>query len=267
MEMKADKYIELMNKEISGEITAGERDDLHRYLREKPDARKLYRELRKTSDLLAGAGDIEPPAHLKHRIMNSVDFSRYRRKETRPVLEFARRVRRLSIRPRFAYAFATGVVVGLILYSVFLTGALERHSPDLRDLYATIGVTRDVSFRTIERVPLDLPEAEGSVALMRSADLLIFEVSLNSTQPFEVHLGYDPTEVRFNGLRPVTGGRMLSEVGEGHIAVSASGHGRFQISLTKTTESALPVDLKLLVSGEVLVSHRFEIEPDQEQQQ
>ncbi len=263
--MKHDKYIELINKEISGEITPEESAQLQQYLGDNPDARRLWRQLHKTSDLLGGVGDVEPPPHLKRHVINSVDFSRYRAEETRPVLGFFGRVRRLGLRPRLAYAFAAGIAVGLILFSVFLTGSWDRYSPDLSGLYATIGVTKDASFQTIERLPLDLPEVDGRVDLMRSADLLIFEVSLRSTRPYEVRVLYDPAEVRFNGLRPETGWRSLTEVGEGRISTSGSGEGRFHLSLTKVTESALPIDLQLLISDQILLSHRFEVGPRDEQ--
>ena len=264
--MKDDKYIELVNKEISGEITPEESAELHRYLKDNPDARRLRHQLQKTSDLLSGVGDVEPPPHLKRHIMNSVDFSRYRAEEKRPVLGFFGRVRRLGLRPRLAYAFASGVAVGLILFSIFLTGSWDRYSPDLSGLYATIGVTKDASFQTIERLPLDLPEAEGRVDLVRSADLLIFEVSLRSTRPFEVRVLYDPAEVRFNGLRPETGWRSLTEVGEGRVSASGSGEGRFHLSLTKVTESALPIDFQLLISDRLLLAHRFEVGSRDEQE-
>jgi hypothetical protein len=193
--------------------------------------------------------------------MNSVDFERYRTREPRPVIRLLGRVRRAALRPRFAYAFASGVAVGLVLFAVFLTGSWERYSPDLSGLYATIGVTDDASFRSIERLPLDLPEATGHVSLVRAADLLIFEVSLESEHPYEVRFLYDPAEVRFNGLRPEAGWRSLTEVGEGRVSASGSGEGRFHMSLTKVTESALPIDIELLISERVLLSHRFEVGP------
>ncbi len=259
--MKDDRYAELINKEISGEISPEESAELRRYIGDAPDARRLRRELHKTSDLLSQVGDVEPPAHLKQHIMNSVDFGRYRAQEKRPVIELLGRARRLGLRPRFVYAFAAGVAVGLILFSVFLTGSWNRYSPDLDGLYATIGVTKDASFRSIENLPLDLPEAEGWVDLMRSADLLIFEVSLRSARPFEVRLRYDPAQARFNGLRPEAGRSLLVEADDGKVSASGSGEGRFHVSLTKTTESALPIDFELLISGRVLLSHRFEAGP------
>jgi hypothetical protein len=257
--MKDDRYIELVNREISGEITPEESAELERYLGDNPDAARVRRQLQETSALLGGVGDVEPPPHLKRHIMNQIDFNRYRTEERRPVLNLLGRARRLGLRPRLVYAFAAGVAVGLVLFTVFLTGSWDRYSPDLSGLYATIGVSEDAGFSTIEQLPLDLPGAEGLIGLMRSADLLIFEVSLKSTRQYEVRVLFDPAEVRFNGLRPEVGWRSLAEVGEGRVSASGSGEGRFQLSLTKVTESALPIDFELLVSGNLVFEHRFEV--------
>jgi hypothetical protein len=265
--MKHDRYIELVNREISGEITPQEAAELRRYLEEDPEARKMRRELHKTSELLGGVEDVEPPAYLKHHIMNSVDFSRYRSRKRRPVIELLGRARRLGLRPRLAYAFVAGVAVGLVLFSVFLPGSLENRYPDLSDLYATIGMTKSVGFSPTEHLNLDLPEAKGRVDLMRSADLLILEFSVRSPREFEVRLLYDPAEARFNGLRPEVGWESLTQVGDGLVSISGSGEGRFHLSLTKVTESALPIDFELLVSNQVVLSHTFEIGSGDEQKE
>jgi hypothetical protein len=265
--MEHDRYIELVNKEISGDITREEKADLERYLAENPDARRVRDELHRTSDLLGEVGDIEPPAHLKRHIMNSVDFSQYKTEAKQPALKLSGRARRWAFRPRMVYAFAAGLAVGLVVFAVFLTGPWERYAPDRGGLYATIGAARDAGFHSIEQLPLDLPEAEGRVVLMRSADLLVFEVSLRSTHPFEVRLLYDPAQVRFNGLLPEAGWKSLTEVGEGRVSTSGSGEGRFQLSLTKVAESALPIDFQVFMSGRMLLSHIFEVGPGRDSQE
>jgi hypothetical protein len=259
--MKDDRYMDLVNREISGEITPDESAELRQYLEENPEARRIRRQQLRTSEILDGVRDVEPPPHLTRRILSSVDLDRYRAVEPRPVIRLLGRARRAVLRPSFAYAFASGVAVGLIVFAVFLTGSWDRRSPDLSGLYATVGVSRDAGFRLIEHLPLDLPEAKGYVDLFRSADLLIFEVSLTGESPYEVRFLYDPAKVRLNGLRPEAGWRSLTEVGEGRVSASGSGRGRFHISLTKVTESALPIDIELLVSERVLLSHRFMVGP------
>lgn len=262
--MAGEEYIELINKEISGTISPSERKELHDYLRENPDAQRLYNQLRETSDLLNKIRDVDPPTYLKKRIMNSVDFSRYQARRSRPVLRLVTRVRQIGFRPRLAYAFALGVVVGLVVVSQFLIRPGGRYATDLRDLYGTIGLIKDSSFTTIDRVPVDLAQIEGYVNLLRYADVLIFEVSLHSSGKSEILLEYEPDRTSFGGLRPGDHGSVLMDTGRDYVKASGTGALEFDLCFVKEPASSAPFGLKLFVSGQVLHSHRFLIEAFQE---
>jgi hypothetical protein len=259
-EMKKNRFLELVNKEISGEISPAERDVLQEYLRDDPEARKIRSQLLETSELLSQVDDVEPPAHLKGRIMASLDVGRYQARESGPVAELVLRAARLGLRPRFAYAFALGVAVGLIVYSVFLAGPRGGFAPDTRDLYATMGVSRDATLTTVERVPFNLAEAEGSVSLSQLADLLVFEIVLHGARPYEVILEFDPAGASFGGLRPDAPGSSGLELGQGYVRISGAGESQFSLSFIRRPPSPLALDLSLLVSGEYLWDHRFEVE-------
>jgi hypothetical protein len=261
--MADDRYIELINKEISGTITPSERDDLHKYLRENPDAQRIYRELRETCNLLNEVSDVEPPANLRWRIMDSVDFGRYEAKRKRPVLEFMLRAGQLSLRPRLAYVFALGVVVGLVVYSVLLTRPMGRYPTEIGNLYGTIGVAEDVRFTTLERIPVDSDHVKGWIELSRFANVLVFEVSLRNPGQFEIFLEHDSAQASLSALRPGDRAKSLLETAEGYLRISGSGDSEFHLSLIKKTAGAVPIDLKLLTSGELLMSHRFVVASDE----
>jgi len=69
-----DKYIDLIDKDISGEINPPEREMLHTHLFHNYEAQKFYNELFQASALLKKVPRIVPPNNLKHRIMCSLDF-------------------------------------------------------------------------------------------------------------------------------------------------------------------------------------------------
>jgi hypothetical protein len=259
-----EKYMELINKAVSGEITPDEKVKLHRYLQTTPEAEKLYREMLQTADLLSSVGDVEPPPHLKTRIMNSVDFSRYEAREQRPVIGLLSRARHPRLSPRLAYSFALGVVVGLVVFSVFVTRPGERYPTDIRHLYGTIGITEDTSFTSIERLPVSLEDVTGSIDLSRLGDVFVFDVSLRGLEKYDLLLVYDPHQVSFGGLKPHEGGQALLSAGRGYVETSGSGDCDLRLSFVKEKGSAASVDLKLMSSGELLLGHRFAVVPREE---
>lgn len=254
-----DKYMDLINKAVSGEITADEKARLDEYLQATPEAGKVYRQMLQTSEALGQIGDIEPPASLKPRIMNALDFSRYEATRSHPASAagFLSRFRFLSLRRRPAYAFALGVVVGLVVFSVILTRPPGRYPADIRNLYGTIGLDEDKGFTSIERVPVNLSQVTGSINLSQLGDVFMFEVSLTGASEFDLLLLYDPTLVSFGGLRPHEGGQALVAAGRGYVETSVSGDCVLNLSFIKERASTASVDLKLMSSGQLLMGHRF----------
>jgi hypothetical protein len=58
---------------------------------------------------------------------------------------------------------------------------------------------------------------------------------------------------------------MLWDVDEGYVSASGAGDSRFSLSLARTPASALRAQVDVLVSGEHVLSHVFEIGPRDEQ--
>ncbi len=259
-----DRYIELVNKAISAEANPDEKAELEKYLESDPEARKIYRQLIRTSELLGEAGDVEPSAYLKTLIINSVDFSRYEAKQKGPVLEFLSRAGRFSLRPRFAYGFALGVAVGLVVVSVFVTGPGGRYRGDIRDLYGTIGITEDAGFISVERVPISSGQVTGLVDLLRLGDSFMFEVTLRGLQASEVLLSYDPDQAVFRGITPHDSGKTVLDVGSGYVKTTGYGDGDLSLHFLKEKASTASLDLRILSSGELLVSHKFTVGPESE---
>jgi hypothetical protein len=261
--MNEGEYIELIDKEIDGTISPRERDMLREYIENTPGARDIYEEMHHTSDLLSRVSDVDPPGYLKRHIMNSLDFARYQTKRSRPVLRLLTRVRQAGLKPRLAYAFALGTVVGLVVYSLFLTTPGGRYGPGVREMYGTIGIIEESRFAPVEAVPVDMPEVVGCINLLRFEDLLRFEVSLSGEGAVEVQIGYEPAQAGFRGLRPVADGEALLKTGGGRVSVSGSGDMEFLMTFVCRTALEVPFDLKVVASGEQVLSHRFVIAPDE----
>jgi hypothetical protein len=259
--MSEQRYIELIDKEISGTITPRERDELHEFLRKSQEARSMYDQHVQTLKLLDSVPDVEPPAHLKAHIMNSVNFSRYRARHSRPTLRFLGRFRRLGLRPRLAYAFALGMVVGLVVFSQLLNRPVGSPSGDIRDFYGTIGIAENASIQTVEGTQIDLEQAEGRVDLLNLAEVFAFRVSLQSVERFEVILEFDPGQATFSGLSLGDGRTVTARTDPGYVRASGVGTGQFSLSFVRNTAEAVPVGLRLLIAGDLVHTHHFVMTP------
>ena len=106
-----EKYAELINADIDGEITPDEKAKLEAFLAESKAGRALQEELRSLCSTLDEEDLLEPPPHLRHVVMNSIPKSRPGA-ETRPsFLESLFAVRPL----RYAATFAAGVVMTIAI--------------------------------------------------------------------------------------------------------------------------------------------------------
>ncbi|MCU0643870.1 MAG: hypothetical protein MUC94_06380 [bacterium] len=152
-----EKYIELMNKEIDGVITKSEQERLHNYLSANSEAQKLYNDLRQTSELLSKIPRVEPSPNIKKYVMNSIDLNRYS-KATKPG-RLKALVSNLLIKPtpKLAYAFALGILVGILVYSALLENVISKRGTDVADFYGTIGIDEKAGFKTIQSMPIALP--------------------------------------------------------------------------------------------------------------
>ena len=79
--MNEEKFIDLINKEIDGIISAQEKKGLMEYLEKNPEAKQKYQDLVDSTKYLDKLDEVEPPEELKSRIMNSIDFNRYTAKK------------------------------------------------------------------------------------------------------------------------------------------------------------------------------------------
>ena len=64
------KYFELIQAAIDGEIDSAGRDELDSFLAESEEGRAVYEELATLCQSLDGMPEVEPPAHLKHVLLN-----------------------------------------------------------------------------------------------------------------------------------------------------------------------------------------------------
>ena len=109
--MNHEELRERLSAYLDADLDASEQARIEEHLRECPDCRREYRELRHTVDLLRGLSSPDPPADLADRVI-----ARLRAGEGRPGLMARCRVRlsRIAESPWMTPVAATAVALGVL---------------------------------------------------------------------------------------------------------------------------------------------------------
>jgi hypothetical protein len=249
--MTKEDFTELIHKDIDGLIQPDEKAQLGDYFMNHPNARKEYDELIKTTKLLKHVDEIETPSHLTSQIMNSVNPNLYAPKiKESPFKQFFANLLPEST-PKLALVFATGLVVGIFLYSLFSSSPAQKALINNEDLVGTIGFNQSVEFREIKTIPVQLDELKGTIHLKQYKNFVLFEVSLAIQESYTLTLEFDDLSFGFASLRPATGTRLEFENKAGLIRVIHSENSIYQILLTQTSSQKPSIKLNILKGVQV----------------
>jgi len=234
--MIEQKYIELINKKIDGEITPSESVKLQDYLSRRQEAEQVHDELMATSTLLSKMHEVEPPSNLKKKILNEIRPDLYNVPQKTSLWNAIKNLIGVdfgasSHRLKYGFSFVFGLAAGLFIYSVFANNTLdEKGSVEITDLYGTI-MQREAStrFTQADKASINLPQVSGTVSIKYSENLLFTELFLRASQKIDLVLEYDENLLVLNSfaksnidesntLTANVNSLKLSEVGEGKYA-------------------------------------------------
>jgi hypothetical protein len=245
------KNIELINKDIDGEITTIEQQRLHSFLNANPEAQKFHDKLRQISELLNKIPKVEPSPNIKKYVMNSIDLTRYSTAKKR--IRFRSIFSSLFFKPipKLAYTFALGILVGILVYSVLLENVISKRGMDVTDFYGTVGINEQAGFTTIQNIPIALPEIKGTISVKRLENIVVFETDMHSLKEMEIQFEYDNLHLQFSHFNSGSQAKMSFDFGENYIRTSCTGAIQYSLFFNELAAAGNSVILKLFVAGEV----------------
>jgi hypothetical protein len=253
------KYLQLMHKQIDGEITQHEFAKLQNYLSLHEEARVIYDELTQTNEVLNQVPALDPPNELSKMIMNSIDPELYTAKQ-RSRFNYSQILNWFATPNRKpAYAFAVGLVIGLILYAVIMVELFKEQSIDITDVYGTISHIDSNRLETLHATPIETEQLQGSINIKRLDDLIWFEIVLQCETTCDLTLAFDKKDLRFIGYHPSQPAQINFENQENSIKVAASDRVKFNLFFNKLRNAATFCDLKVGISANEIVNQKFDI--------
>jgi hypothetical protein len=246
-------YIELMHKEIDEVISPEEHEKLFHYLETVNEANNFYQDLVKTSNLLKEIPAVEPPKNLKTDILDSINWNRYKQRKKKFSLNLLFTDWMLRPQLKLAYAFAIGLIAGVIVYSLFITSVKMNNQVNTDDLYGTIGIKNPENLKELQKIPLDLDELQGDIYLRQFKNFIIFDINLHSKLASELFLGYESASYQFQGFHQASDNNIFLEEGKNFVKVSNLESANYQIFFNRDTQKPTPIDLKISISGQVRI--------------
>jgi len=243
-----ERYIELMNQEIDGENTPAESDELHRFLDSSAEGKHYFDELRGVRDLLEQAGTIDSPAGMKWAILSKLEPRSERRIKTAFIDAIRER-----FRPKYAYAFAVGLIAGICLYAVFNGYSRDGSRLERDGLYGTIALD-SAGRKAAETLPveIDMEGVTGTALFSYFEKAIVAEFNMRSDR--NVELQFELAEgCSFESFKTLVSADNDLRTGHGTLRITSKGVGDFLIVFRKTAESPGRMRLKLLSGEELLL--------------
>jgi len=243
------KYIQLIHKDLDGLLTSAEKQELDNALKTDPKLRKLYVDLHHMSDQLNQISQLEPPPTLKQKILESIDFNRYRAKEIRPGL--LTRLAQSYAEPRFrlAYGLAAGLILGFLSSLLLLPGLITQPPLQIKDLYGTIGI-HESDLNVLKEFSVAKNSFEGTFKVKSYLNIVGCDISFNTFTTTEIQLEYDQDLLVFRGMTTLESEKTDLNTTPNRITLSISHPGNFLIIFEKLTTSVFPLTVKINQEGE-----------------
>ena len=237
------KYTDLINADIDGELSAAESAELQAYLAQSEEGRALHKELSSLCSTLGAAESLDPPPHLRHAIMGSLQ-------PTRVKPESPSFLQTLFATPALTYAatFAAGVFLTLSLVN---SGQLSNQAFD--DVTGLVGTIADPVNADLESsVAVDKTQIAGTVSLRSAGSMLILDFDLVAVDPIDIEADYDDKAMWFNGFAQLESNGTAISADAGRVMVRMDGKRRYAVYLQNEDGRETTVSLRFMADGKVV---------------
>lgn len=236
------KIFNLVNKSIDGTASRRQQERLERLMAASSDVRNLFNEMKSVTTLLDGAREEPAPQHLKIKIMNTIG--------THPVPKYrhesiiAQIQQRFLPRPGYAYAFAAGIILGVLM--IILVFQARENSLDFSNLYGTM-TSRELQMD--RSIPLDIEGISGRIGVRNEEKGIVAELDLNTYKEVTIRISYNRDVVEFTGYRAIHGNIRSVIPGEHSADITLQGTNKNLMLFKRKSEQPSPLVISIFDGG------------------
>jgi anti-sigma factor RsiW len=236
------KLFELMNLELDGRATDGQRATLKAHLASNPEAARTYEALAGVIRGLDAVPAVEPPAHLHPRVMAAIEQAAAPAREHGGWMP-------VSLR-RFLPAFGAGLVTGVFLFAAVQFGRNAAVDPAMLSGSMTPPSQTGAVVGSIDLtgVPGGL---FGRIELSTRPGGTVVDARLESAEPVDWVLETGPG-LRVDGVTIPSGSPAGFGASPHEVHGSHAGDGTYRITLTGDADPVQTIVLKIVKDGHVV---------------
>jgi len=252
--MDKKKLLELINKEIDHEISKKENMELQNFISENEKSKREYLELTNNIKLLNNVEQVPPPADLKQRIINKINFSKY------PVMKKSGIKKNVFYLPKFklAYSFAAGIIVGIMLLNLFTPNYSTFNQIDSNDLSATIGTQLNDSIIDISDYKIESDLVSGKIEVKKFNNLVWFVIELKSEKYSDIYFEFDENKIILREYNSdLTSAPIL--MNKNYVKAEISSVSPVMIYFMKKTQDSANVKINIRNSEKLITEKYFKI--------
>lgn len=248
--MISQRIIEWINQELDAETSATKSTRLYRHLEKNPEAQAYFNDLKKVHGILESVDQVEPPASLKPGIMNAV------RASAKPVVKKTNIVESILSRfsspavPRYGFAVASGICVGMVLFAV-MTGGIDS-APDGEQVAGTMGIVSAPTGTVTDYAIFEGVSTTSSIQVVSQGLQIYIEAEINGTDAHELAIAFPSDAYAIVGVRRQAGKLESVRSQEGSLSAHIDGSGRLVVELDRVGSGAPPVHIELRREGHLL---------------
>ena len=244
------RTIEWMNEELDAETSATKSARLYRHLEKDPEAQAYFDDLKKLNSILEEVTPVEPPATLRPGILSAIRATVLPAPKRASIIESVLRRFSSPALPRYGFAVASGICIGMLIFAV-ITGDIESGTqPD--QVAGTIGAPSAPTGTVTDYGVFESATMTSSVEAVSSGLRVFVETEIRGEGAFELRLVYPADAYSMTGIRRQTGVLESITSGDGVIQGRIHGPGRVLIELNRTGIMTPPVQIELHQGPDVI---------------
>ncbi len=237
------RYLEMIHRDLDGELADPERNELEAFLARTPAARDLRDLFGSMSSMLDRVEDVEPPVGLKDAVMDSIAPSKVDPIQTQPGWFEWIRETFVVPGPMVRYgAMAAILLVAAVSYTWFEQGAGR---VDRIEAVGTMAPPAEA-----RRILVESSEIQGAIVVRRTAAGVSFALDLQTQGLVETMVEVEPN-LQFAGFEPRDGSTNQDST-VGGIFVQGQGDHAYSVAFNTQKSVASTALFSFIVEGEVV---------------